>query len=529
MQRNTEHFILGNNSTQSLYHRAISRSPPRIAAIQPLEIDIYTVAIRQQLGDVRSQSFAPCSIRNMRRPHLVPVLTVGRDQTQTYLEAPVTIIHFPNLRQQFFPAPSVFPGVIRIIELPIRQQINSSVATAGKSEVARRSGGILCYLGTCPGISPNRYLVDVSFEILPDNGIGRSIHKCKIVFVGYRRNVIGISLTCSAIGKQPNTGYSPTGRRNDRHGNMFPTCGSERILKIIRITVDSYQQFLLRLIAQFYGKLIGFIALIKNRCPRSPFFNRNPSLDSSVIHCWKPAGILQNFFAHIHAGAFAIQMKNSVSPFIFGHIRSIGQHTLIIGVSHRHCSGIARHLCIEKYQIISHQMHIPIYLQTVTMTHERRITRYHSIFKVIVIDNGFTRHIRGFAMMCQFIIHNIFALVLVKLVIEQKIVIFRVEFVHRITEHQVLGFSSRHLRFPETEFVDTSFKVFSYDKWLRCLRNNCSTGIGNPLFLTISPHIDSIGKCRNGKLRPRTYRQIVRYDKFLCRCFINQLPRGSEP
>ena len=128
-------------------------------------------------------------------------------------------------------------------------------------------------------------------------------------------------------------------------------------------------------------------------------------------------------------------------------------------------------------------MHIPIYLQTVTMTHERRITRYHSIFKVIVIDNGFTRHIRGFAMMCQFIIHNIFALVLVKLVIEQKIVIFRVEFVHRITEHQVLGFSSRHLRFPETEFVDTSFKVFSYDKWLRCLRNNCSTGIGNPLFL----------------------------------------------
>ena len=65
---------------------------------------------------------------------------------------------------------------------------------------------------------------------------------------------------------------STTGRRNDRHGNMFPTCGSERILKIIRITVDSYQQFLLRLIAQFYGKLIGFIALIKNRCPHSPFF-----------------------------------------------------------------------------------------------------------------------------------------------------------------------------------------------------------------------------------------------------------------
>ena len=49
-----------------------------VFVLTELEIDIYTVAIRQQLGDVRSQSFAPCSIRNMRRPHLVPVLTVGR-------------------------------------------------------------------------------------------------------------------------------------------------------------------------------------------------------------------------------------------------------------------------------------------------------------------------------------------------------------------------------------------------------------------------------------------------------------------
>ena len=36
--------------------------------------------------------------------------------------------------------------------------------------------------------------------------------------------------------------------------------------------------------------------------------------------------------------------------------------------------------------------------------------------------------------------------------------------VHRIAEHQIFRFGTRHFRIPETELIDTSLKILSDNK-----------------------------------------------------------------
>ena len=149
---------------------------------------------------------------------------------------------------------------------------------------------------------------------------------------------------------------------------------------------------------------------------------------------------------------------------IFSYIRSIAQRTLIIRISQRYSPGSPCYLSIENNQVIGHQVHITVYLQTVAMAHKRRIARNYTILEIIIISNRLPFHIRRHSMISQLVIHDILALVLVEFIIEKQILIFRMELVHRITEHQIFRFGTRHFSIPETELIDTSLKILPDNK-----------------------------------------------------------------
>ena len=200
---------------------------------------------------------------------------------------------------------------------------------------------------------------------------------------------------------------------------MLPSRSLYRILKIISIPIYLYQQLLLRLVTQLYGKLMRIITLVKNRSSVFPFSHTYPSLDSSILQSGQSPFILQHLLPDIHAGTVTLKRKNSTTSFIFSHIRSITQRTLIIRISQRYSPGSSSYLSIENNQIISHQVHIAVYLQTVAMTYKRRITRNHTILEIIIISNRFPSYICRYAMISQLVIHDILALVLVKFIIEK--------------------------------------------------------------------------------------------------------------
>ena len=100
--------------------------------------------------------------------------------------------------------------------------------------------------------------------------------------------------------------------------------------------------------------------------------------------------------------------------------------------------------------------------------------------------------------------------------------------IHRVAEHQVLGLVTRHLGIPETELIDTAFETLADDKRRLRGRNHRSRRIGFPSLHAVGPHVDTVGKGRDGQLSPLAHRQFGCGRYLLCSGLVDKLTGTAQ-